>query len=162
MTTHDKNISTNPDMPAQQQLAFLRQHIVNFKLDVFEELEESLGGHGTEIFKKILGRGCKRVNHMTQGIDFQTMAGFAGMSDRMFGLITELDYIKPDEFQYSITYCPFLEESKARGLDNAFCHALEEVTTEAVTRELGEFTEPARMCDGDGKCTFRMRNTLAR
>ena len=160
--THDKNISANPDMPAEQQLAFLRQHIVNFKLDVFEELEESLGGQGTEIFKKILQRGCKRVNDMTKGIDFQTMAGFAGMSDRMFGLVTELDYIKPDEFQYSVTYCPFLEESKTRGLDNEFCHALEEVTTEAVTRELGEFTEPARMCDGDSKCTFRMRNTLER
>jgi hypothetical protein len=162
MTTRDKSISGSPDIPAEQQLAFLRQHIVNFKLDVFEELKESLGMQGVEIFKKVLKRGCKRVNDMTKGVDFQTMAGFAGMSDRMFGLITELDYIKPGEFQYSITHCPFLEESKTRGLDMEFCHVLEEVTTEAVNRELGEFTEPARMCDGNGTCTFRMRNTLGR
>ena len=150
------------DIPAEQQVAFLQQHIVNFKLDVFEELKESLGSKGMDIFKKILERGNKRVNDMAKGLSFQTMSSFAGMSDRMFGLITEMDYVKPDEFQYSVTYCPFLEESKTRGLDNEFCHALEEVTTEAVTRELGEFTEPRRMCDGDSKCTFRMRNTLGR
>ena len=149
-------------IPAEQQIAFLQQHIVKFKLDVFEELKESLGSKGTDIFKKILERGNKRVNDMAKGLSFQTMSSFAGMSDRMFGLITELDYVKPDEFQYSVTYCPFLEECKARGLDNGFCHALEDVTTVAVTRELGEFTEPARMCDGDSKCTFRMRNTLGR
>jgi hypothetical protein len=153
---------TTNDIPAEQQIAFLQQHIVKFKLDVFEELRERLGSKGVDIFKKILARGNKRVNDMAKGMSFKIMSSFAGMSDRMFGLVTEMDYVKPAEFQYSVTYCPFLEECKARGLDNGFCHALEDVTTEAVTRELGEFTEPARMCDGDSKCTFKMRNTLGR
>ena len=62
------------DIPAEQQVAFLQKHIVSFKLDVFEELKESLGSKGTEIFKKILERGNKRVNDMAKGLSFQTMA----------------------------------------------------------------------------------------
>ena len=57
------------DIPAEQQVAFLQKHIVRFKLDVFEELKESLGkqGHGYYL-KRYLQRGNKRVNDMAKGI----------------------------------------------------------------------------------------------
>ena len=90
------------------------------------------------------------------------LASLAGFSDRMFGLQTEMDYNKPDEFQYSISYCPYLEESKRRGLDMEFCHIFEDVYIEEISKNVGEFIEPARMCNGDSKCTFRMRNTFGR
>ena len=96
---------------------------------------------------------------MTNEIDFQMLANLSGFSDRIIGLQTEMDYIKSDEFQYSITYCPYLEECKQRGLDMKFCHIFEGVFTEEISKNIGELTEPARMCLGDSKCTIRLRNT---
>ena len=86
------------------------------------------------------------------------LVDLTGFSDRMFGLQTEMDYKKPDEFQYSITYCPYLEESKQRGLNMEFCQIFEDVYIEEINKNVGEFTEPARMCDGNSKCTFKMKN----
>ena len=160
MSTNDKDMYIDPDYPAEQQIAFLRQHAISSKFDVFEVLKKKLGSEGLELFKDILRQGYTRVVDMTKGLDFQMLAQLAGYSDRMLGLHTEMDYIKQNEFQYSITNCPYLEESKQRGLDMEFCHIFEEVFMEEISRNLGEFTEPARMCDGDSKCIFRMKNTF--
>ena len=70
MKTTEREIFIDPDIPVEQQIAFLRQHAISFKLDVFEVLKEKLGSEGIEIFKEILRRGYKRVIEMTKGLDF--------------------------------------------------------------------------------------------
>ncbi len=162
MNQTEKKIHVDPDIPMAKQIAFLRQIYLNFQFNVFEVLKEKLGSDGIEIFEAILRR-CTR-----QGIDkikdkkFEEIRKMAGISDRILGLSVRQDYANPDELQYSITYCPFLEESKQRGLDMDFCNIIEKVQMEEVSKNLAELTEPARMCQGDSKCTIRMRNTLRR
>ena len=162
MIAIEKDLYIDLDIPAEQQIAFLRQHAVSSRIDDFVVLKEKLGSRGTEIFKDILRQSYKCVIEMTKGLDFQTLSSLAGFSDRMFGLQTKMDYNKPDEFQYSITSCPYLDESKSRGMDMEFCHIFENVYMEEITKNIGEFTEPDRMCNGDSKCSFRMRNTFGR
>jgi hypothetical protein len=84
------------------------------------------------------------------------------ITDRILGLEEEVDYSKSDEVQYSITYCPYLEECKQRGIDAEFCEVLESIGIEEISKSIGEFTEPKRMCKGDTKCIFKIRNTLGR
>ena len=93
---------------------------------------------------------------------FEEIKKLAGIPDRILGLQMKYDYSKPNDLQYSITYCPYLEESKRRGLGTDFCDIIEDVQIEEVSKHLGEMTEPARMCHGDSKCTIRMRNTFGR
>jgi hypothetical protein len=161
ISADEKDIYIDPDIPAEQQITFLRQHAITSKIDAFEVLKDG-GEEGVEVFKNILRKGYKRITEMTEGLDFQMLASLAGFSDKMMGLQTEMDYSNSDEFQYSISYCPYLEECKRRGLDMEFCHVFENVYMEEISKKLGEFTEPSRMCDGDKKCTFRMKNTFGR
>ena len=155
---------TNPasEMPLEQQVNFLRQSLVNFQVSTFEILKEKLGDNGVEIFKTILRPMYSKGVEMVKGLGFQEAAKFIGFSDRVMGFQMEMDYLKPDEFQYSITYCPFLEECKRRRIDMEFCNVLEDVGLDESSKTLGKVEEPTRMCWGDSKCTFKMSNTLGR
>ena len=86
----------------------------------------------------------------------------AGVADKILGLNLNQDYLKTDELQYSITYCPYLEESKRRGMDMDFCNIIEDIQIEELSNNLAELAEPSRMCRGDSKCIIRMKNTLGR
>ena len=139
MSTNEKKIFVHPDMPLEQQIAFLRQTLLSFQFNTYESLKEKLGNKGIEIFKAILRKGYR------QSIDKYKEKSFAEIKkvaeiERVFGFVTKQDYDKPDELQYSITYCPFLEESKRRGLDMEFCNIMEEVESEEVSRNLAEVT----------------------
>ena len=162
MITKDKAINADSVMPMEQQIGFLSQSLISFQVDTFEILREKLAGKGIEIFKTILRQTYKQAFTKVEGLDFQQLAKFMGISDGVMGFQMEMDYLKPDEFQYSITYCPYLEECKRKGLGMDFCNVLEEVGTEEINKNIGEATQPERMCNGDNKCTFRMRNTLGR
>jgi len=156
----DRNIYVDPLIPVEQQIAFLRQAAINFKFTVYQELKERFGNEGTEIFKsfwrKIVQQGLKTIRDS----NFEQIKKLAGLQDRIFGFQVEQDYMKTEEFQYSITYCPYLEVSKRTGSHLDFCKTIEEVEIEEVSKNLGEMTEPRRMCDGDSRCTIRVRNTL--
>ena len=78
----------------------------------------------------------------------------------ILGLHVKQDQTGPDDLQYSITYCPYLEESKRRGMDMDFCNIMEEVQIEEINKDLAEITEPERMCRGDSKCIVKMKNTF--
>ena len=159
-SAQEKNIYIDPTIPLEQQIAFLRQSSLNFQFDVFEILREKFGNDGIEIFKTILRKGIRKGIDKYKGKNFEEIKKIAGLPDRIFGFQTEIDYTKPDEFQYSIIYCPYLEECKRRGLGMDFCNIVEEVEIEELSKSLGEMTEPTRMCHGDSKCTIKMRNTI--
>ena len=159
---NQKNIYIDPDIPMEQQIAFLRQSALTFQFNTFQILKEKLGDEGIEIFKAILREGTK------QGIDkikdkiFEDIKKVAGVGDKILGLHLKQDYVKDDELQYSITYCPYLEESKRRGMDMDFCNIIEDIQIEELGKNLAELTEPSRMCRGDSKCTIKMKNTLGK
>jgi len=157
---HDMFIDT--DIPLEQQITFLRRHAVGARIDTYVVLKERLGDQGVELFREILRRGYAAIAAMAQSLDFQTIAAFAGYSDHMMGLPSKVDYIKEDAFQYSITRCPYLDACRERGLDASFCHVFEEVYISVVNKSIGELTEPERLCDGDGRCVFTVRNTLCK
>jgi hypothetical protein len=162
MITNEKNTNPDYEMPLAQQVDFLRQSLVNFQVSTFEILKEKLGDNGIEIFKTILRPMYTQGVEMVKDLGFQETAHFIGFSDRVMGFQMGMDYLKPDEFQYSITYCPFLEECKRRGIDMEFCNVLEEVGLDESSKTLGKVEELTRMCWGDNKCTFKMSNTLGR
>ena len=162
MNTNEKNIHIDHNIPLEHQISFLRRSSINFQFNTFEILKEKFGSEGIEIFKTILKKGIKKGIDKIKGESFEEIKKLAGLPDRILGLHIKEDSSKPDELQYSITYCPFLEESKRRGLGTDFCDIIEDVQIEEVSRNLGEMTEPARMCHGDSKCTIRMRNTFGR
>ena len=162
MNMDAKSIYIDRDIPLERQIVSLRQSSVDFQFNAFEVLEEKFGNEGIEIFKAILRRGFRKAIDKYKDKSFEDIKKVAGIPERVLGFQTELDYVKDDEVQYSITLCPFLEESKLRGMDMNFCNIFEEVETEEVSQYLGEISEPSRMCQGDSKCTIRIKNTLGR
>ena len=162
MNTNGGKVYIDPTIPLEQQFAFLRQRIINFQFNVFEILEEKFGNKGIEIFKTIVRKSTRQGVEKIKGKSFEKIKKISGVPDRILGLHIKEDSSEPDELQYSITYCPFLEESKRRGLGTDFCDIIEDVQIEEVSKNLGEMTEPARMCHGDSKCTIRMKNTFGR
>ena len=162
MNTHVKDIYIDQSIPLEKQIAFLRQSFLNFQFDVFEVLKERFGQEGIEIFKAIFKKGYKKSIDKYKDKSFEEIKKVAGIPERFLGFQTEHDHIKSDEVQYSITLCPFLEESKRRRLDMEFCNTIEDVEMEEVSKNLGELIEPTRMCQGDDKCTIQIRNTLGK
>ncbi|MBW1825290.1 MAG: hypothetical protein JRI87_12200 [Deltaproteobacteria bacterium] len=151
MNTSKKNIYIDPDVPMEQQIAFLRQSALSFQFNTFEVLKEKLGNEGIEIFKDIIRKGTSEGVEQIKEKSFEEISKVAGIPDRILGLHVTKDYIRPDEFQYSITYCPYLEESKRRGMDMNFCNIIEDIQIEELNKNLAEVTEPIRMCRGDNK-----------
>ena len=160
MIANEKKPYIDPEIPIEQQIAFLRQSAVTFQINTYEVLKEKLGNEGIEIFKTILRKGTSEGIKKIKKKSFEEIVKIAGVPDKILGLEVTQDYTKDDEFQYSITYCPYLEESRQRGMEMDFCNIIEDIQIEEVSKNLGEMTEPTRMCRGDGKCTIRMRNTL--
>ena len=159
---NQKNIYIDPDVPMEQQIAFLRQSALTFQFNTFQILMEKLGSEGIEIFKDIIRKGTSEGIEQIKEKSFEEISKVAGIPDRILGLHLKQDYVKDDELQYSITYCPYLEESKRRGMDMDFCNIIEDIQIEELGKNLAELTEPSRMCRGDSKCTIRMKNTLGR
>ena len=162
MNASKKNIYINPDVPMEQQIAFLRQSALSFQFNTFEVLKEKLGNEGIEIFKDIIRKGTSEGIETIKEKSFKEISKVAGIPDRILGLHVTNDYIRPDEFQYPITYCPYLEETKRRGMDMDLCNIIEDIQIEELNKNLAEVTEPIRMCWGDNKCTIKMKNTLGR
>ena len=162
MKATKEKIYVDSNTPMEQQIAFLRQSSITFQFNTFEVLKEKLGSEGIEIFKTILRKDYSQVIEKAKGKSFEEIKKVAGITERVFGFQTEQDYTKPDEFQYSITYCPTLEECKRRGIGVDFCTIGEDVHIEELSKSLGEITEPTRMCWGDNKCTIKLKNTFGR
>jgi len=162
MSTKTQDMHIDPEIPMEQQIAFLRQSGLAFQFNTFEILKEKLGNEGIEIFKDIIRKGTSEgIEHIKEK-SFEEIAQVAGIPDKILGLQVKKDYIKPDEFQYSITYCPYLEESKRRNMGKDLCDIIEDVQIEEINKNLAEITEPIRMCWGDSKCTITMKNTFGR
>ena len=159
MNIQEGKIYIDSTIPLEQQIIFLRRSFINFQFNVFQILKEKLGDKGIEIFKAIVRKGTREGVEGIKGKSFEEITKIAGIPDRILGLQVEHDYTKPDEFQYSITYCPYHEESKRRGMGREFCTIIEDVQIEEVSKHLGKMTDTARMCRGDSKCTIKMRNT---
>ena len=162
MNTNEKSPHIDPNIPMEKQIAFLRQSAISFQFNAFEVLKEKLGDEGVEIFKTILRKGTRQGIDGIKGKSFEELKKMAGILDRILGLHVKQDQTGPDELQYTITYCPYLEESKRRGMEMDFCNILEEIQIEEINKDLAEITEPERMCRGDSKCIVKMRNTLGR
>lgn len=162
VNTKKKKIYIDSNIPLEHQIAFLRQSLINFQYNVFEVLKEKFGGEGMEVFKTIMRQRTRQGIDKTKGKSFEEIMNLAGLPDKMLGFQIKQDYTRKDEFQYSITFCPYFAESKKRGMDIEFCNILEEVEIEEVSSNLGKLTEPTRMCHGDDKCTIRIRNTLGK
>ena len=162
MKATKEKIYVDSNTPMEQQIAFLRQSSITFQFNTFEVLKEKLGSEGIEIFKTILRKGYGQIIEKAKEKSFEDIVKVVGITERFFGFQTEQDYLKPDELQYSITYCPYLEECKRRDIGVDFCNIIEEVETEEVSKSLGEITEPTRMCWGDSKCTIKLKNTFGR
>ena len=159
---NQKNIYIDHDVPMEQQIAFLRQSALTFQFNTFQILKEKLGDEGVEIFKAILREGTRQGIDKIKDKSFEDIKKVAGVADRILGLHLKQDYVKDNELQYSITYCPYLEESKRRGMDMDFCNIIEDIQIEELGKNLAELTEPSRMCRGDSKCIIKMKNTLGR
>jgi hypothetical protein len=162
MVINANEVFIDHNIPVEQQIAFLRGSAIGSRLDTYMVLKERLGEEGIALFKDILRKGYQGIVEMTKDLDFQTIANFAGYGDHMMGLNSEIDYIKENVFQYTLTYCPYLEKCRERRLDMEFCHIFEDVYLEVINKNIGELTEPERMCDGNSTCTFKMRNTLGK
>ena len=159
MIASEKHSNDTIEFPLEQQIAFLRQRAINLQFDIFEILKKRFGSEGIEVFKSLVRQGYKRAFEMLEGQDFQTIATLIPLGDRMLGLQSNTESATADEVHYSVSYCPYLEESKHRGMDMELCTILEEIGIEEISKNLGEFTEPHRMCCGDSTCIFIMRNT---
>ena len=116
MNTNEKNIYIDTHIPLEQQIAFLRQSVINLKINTFEVLKDKLGSEGIEIFKTIVRNGIRQAIEKHKGKNFEDIKKLAGVTDRIFGYQTKHDYTKPDELQYLITYYPYLEEANKGGL----------------------------------------------
>lgn len=162
MNSQEKNIYIDHTIPLKQQIVFLRQSSLNFQFNVLEVLKEKFGSEGIEIFKTIWRQTVRRGLDKIKDKSFEEIKKMAGRQDRIFGFHLEQTSTKPDELQYFITYCPYLEESKRRGIGIDLCNIIEEVEMEEVNKSLGEMSEPTRMCHGDSKCTIRLMNTLGK
>jgi len=162
MNTKEGTIYIDSTIPLEQQIAFLRRSALAFQCNTYAVLKEKLGDKGIEIFKVIVRKGTQEGVEGIKGKSFEEITKIVGIPDKMLGLQIEQDYGTPNEFQYSITCCPYYEESKKRGMDREFCTIIEDVQIEEVSKHLGEMTESARMCRGDSKCTIKMRNTLGK
>jgi len=162
MNEKEKNIYIDTNIPLEQQIAFLRQSTLTFQFNTFEVLKEKLGSEGIAIFKDIVRKGTSEGIEQIKGKSFEEISQVAGIPDRILGLHVKKDYTKPEEFQYSITYCPYLEESRRREMDMDFCNIIEDIQIEELNKSLAEVTEPIRMCWGDSKCTIKMKNTFGR
>jgi hypothetical protein len=162
MDKSDQQIYVDPAVPAERQIAFLRQSFINFQCNVFEFLREKFGSDGVEMFRAIIRQGTRQGIEKLQDKSFEGVKKVATIPDRILGLKIQPEISRPDEFQYSITSCPYLEESKRRGMDMECCNVTEEVQMEEVSKSLAEMTEPARMCRGDSRCTVRLRNTFGK
>jgi hypothetical protein len=158
MNQNEKDKYIDPDIPMEQQIAFLRQSALVFQFNTFEVLKDKLGSEGIEIFKAILRKGTREGIEKIKAMSFEELKKMAGIPDRIMGLHVSQDSTGPDELQYTITYCPYLEESKRRGLDMDFCNIIEEIQIEEINKNLAEITEPTRMCWGDSKCIVAMKN----
>ena len=123
MNTKMKDVYIDQSIPLERQIVSLRQSSMDFQFNAFEVLEEKLGNEGIEIFKAILRRGFRKAIDKYKDKNFDDIKKIAGIPERVLGFQTELDYIKDDEVQYSITLCPFLEESKHRGKVNKNPHS---------------------------------------
>jgi hypothetical protein len=162
MINANKEIYIDALIPVEQQIAFLRLAAINFKFNAYQVLKSKFGNEGIEIFKTIWKLIVRQGMKTLKDKNFEEIKKLAGIQDRIFGFNVEQDYTKVDEFQYSITYCPYLEASKLMETDMDFCNTIEDVEIEEVSKNLGEMTEPTRMCHGDSRCTIRIRNTLGR
>jgi len=162
VNTTEKKIYVDSNIPLEHQIVFLRKSLINFQYSVFEILKEKFGSAGIEIFKTIMRQRARQGIDKIKDKSFEEIKNLAGLPDRILGFQITQDYIRNDEFQYSITFCPYFAESKRRGMSPEFCNILEEVEIEEVSRNLGELAEPTRMCQGDSKCTVRIRNTLGK
>ena len=162
MINANKEIYIDALIPVEQQIAFLRLAAINFKFNAYQVLKSKFGNEGIEIFKTIWKLIVRQGMKTLKDKNFEEIKKLAGLQDRIFGFHVEQDYTKADEFQYSITYCPYLEASKLMETDMDFCNTIEDVEIEEVSKNLGEMTEPTRMCHGDSRCTIRIRNTLGR
>ena len=162
MINANKEIYIDALIPVEQQIAFLRLAAINFKFNAYQVLKSKFGNEGIEIFKTIWRQIVQQGLKTLKDKNFEEIKKLAGLQDRIFGFHVEQDYGKADEFQYSITYCPYLEASKLMETDMDFCNTIEDVEIEEVSKNLGEMTEPTRMCHGDSRCTIRIRNTLGR
>jgi len=163
MTTLDnQDVYIDYDIPLERQIAFLRGRLVSFQLDVFEVLNKELGNQGVEIFRAILRHGYERVGGMVEGVSFKDLAEFALVEEHMSGLQSEIESIDENEFKWSVSKCPIWQGCQQRGMDNTFCDVLEETIIEENSKILGEFREPERMCHGDSKCTFVLKNSYGK
>lgn len=162
MKTNDAKIYIDPAIPVEQQIAFLRQGSLNFQFTVLEVLKEKFGNEGVEIFKTMWRQTVRRGLDKIKDKSFEEIKKFAGRQDRIFGFHLEQASINADEIQYSITYCPYLEESKRRGIGMELCELIEEVEIEEISKYLGAVIESTRMCRGDSRCTINVKNTLGR
>ena len=61
MNTNEKNIYIDTHIPLEQQIAFLRQSVINLKINTFEVLKDKLGSEGIEIFKTIVRNGIRQA-----------------------------------------------------------------------------------------------------
>jgi hypothetical protein len=86
----------------------------------------------------------------------------AGSQDRIFGFRIERVDSGPDELQYVVSFCPYLEECKKREMNLDICAIIEGIEMEQVSKSLGELTQPGQMCKGDNMCRIKLRNTLGR
>jgi hypothetical protein len=156
------NIYIDPEIPLEQQIAFLRQSYFNFKFNVFQVLRDALGDEGTEIFKaiwnKTVSEGIRKIGDKS----FAEIKKMAGSQDRIFGFRIERVDSGPDELQYVVSFCPYLEECKKRGMNLDICAIIEGIEMEQVSKSLGELTQPEQMCKGDTVCRIKLRNTLGR
>jgi hypothetical protein len=159
MNTKEGKIYIDSTIPLEQQIAFLRRSALTFQFNTYEVLKEKLGSEGIEIFKTIVKKGTQQGIEGIKGKSFEEITKIAGIPDKILGLQVEQDYSTSDEFQYSITFCPYLEESTQRKMDREFCTIIEDIQIEEVSKHLGNMTDSTRMCRGDSKCTIKMRNT---
>jgi hypothetical protein len=142
------------------KLLFFVKLLFSFQFNTFEVLKEKLGSEGIEIFKDIVRKGTSEGIEQIKEKSFEEISQVAGIPDRILGLHVKKDYTRPEEFQYSITYCPYLEESRRREMDMDLCNIIEDIQIEELNKSLAEVTEPIRMCWGDSKCTIKMKKPL--
>ena len=157
-----KKLYIDTTIPLEDQIAFLRQRIVNFQLDAYEVLKAEKGEEGVELFKEILHHGFKRVGAMAKGGKFQDIAAFAIQEEHVSGIESAIDSADGEAMEWSVYSCLILDGCRQRGAGPDFCEALEAVIIEENRELLGEFAEPSRMCRGDAKCRFVLKNTLGR
>ena len=161
VVSEKKDVIIDKEIPIERQIEFLREGIVDRDLFTYKILKERLGEKGEDIYHSIQQNLMqKALRGLGVKVGFEELRQGAEIVDRILGYRIERDYDRPEEFQISLSNCPYLERAREYGLEKVVCKFICDWQAEQVSKTLCEMKILSKIGEGGEKCTFRFRNII--